>query len=145
MHNSTLSSRVARLAPFVTTKTPIWSHCAPFNPSILWRSRMSHAALVNEYYEYVVAFTVFTSTLKLCRLLSFQRAFMQIAATIRLCYIGLRDGETDGGGWCQGLGFPEPSFQKKCQTSSNDRFDQSFCSTFKPWYSRQTLLNVRFF
>lgn len=51
--------------------------------------RLSYAALINEYYTYVVACTVFTSTLKLCKLLSFQRAFMQVAATIRLCFIGL--------------------------------------------------------
>lgn len=33
--------------------------------------------------------TVFTSTLKACRILSFQKAFMQIGATIKLCFKGL--------------------------------------------------------
>lgn len=39
--------------------------------------RLTYAALVNEYYTYVVSFTVFTSSLKFCKLLSFNRAFMQ--------------------------------------------------------------------
>ena len=44
---------------------------------------------INMYYDYAVSITVFTSILKFCRLLSFQKAFKQIAATIRLCFIGL--------------------------------------------------------
>ena len=44
---------------------------------------------INSYYDYTVSFTVFTSMLKFCRLLSFQKAFKQIAATIKLCFIGL--------------------------------------------------------
>ena len=44
---------------------------------------------INGYYDYAVSITVFTSILKFCRLLSFQKAFKQIAATIKLCFIGL--------------------------------------------------------
>lgn len=51
--------------------------------------RMNYAALVNDYFTYVTALTVFTSSLKFCRLLSFHRAFMQISATIDLCFRGL--------------------------------------------------------
>jgi len=40
--------------------------------------RLTYVNLLNEYYTYAVAITVFTSTLKFCRLLSFQRAFMQV-------------------------------------------------------------------
>jgi hypothetical protein len=51
--------------------------------------RLTYPALINQYYEYVMAFTVFTSTIKFSRLISFHKAFMQISATIRLCFIGL--------------------------------------------------------
>jgi hypothetical protein len=45
--------------------------------------------MINEYYTYVVAFTVFTSTLKFSKLISFHKAFMQIAASLKLCFQGL--------------------------------------------------------
>eukprot|EP00095_Tigriopus_kingsejongensis_P009158 maker-scaffold798_size95657-snap-gene-0.28 protein:Tk09158 transcript:maker-scaffold798_size95657-snap-gene-0.28-mRNA-1 annotation:"polycystic kidney disease protein 1-like 2-like" len=51
--------------------------------------RLTYAALLNQYYEYLVSMTVFTSTLKFSKLLSFQKAFMQIGATIKLCFQGL--------------------------------------------------------
>ncbi len=44
---------------------------------------------LNIYYNYLLSMTVFTSTAKFSRLLSFQRAFMQISATIKLCFQGL--------------------------------------------------------
>merc|ERR1739844_223703 len=50
---------------------------------------IENAQHINYFYEYTVSFTVFTSMLKFCRLLSFQKAFKQIAATIKLCFIGL--------------------------------------------------------
>lgn len=51
--------------------------------------RLTKVALVNEWFTVIISFTVFTSSLKFCKLLSFHRAFMQIAATIKLCFIGL--------------------------------------------------------
>ena len=36
-----------------------------------------------------LSITVFTSTIKFTKLLSFQKAFMQIMATMRLCFKGL--------------------------------------------------------
>ena len=51
--------------------------------------RLTIPATINTYYEYVLSFTVFTSTLKFSKLISFHKAFMQISATIRLCFIGL--------------------------------------------------------
>ena len=51
--------------------------------------RLTIPALINQYYEYVLSFTVFTSTIKFSRFISFHKAFMQISATIRLCFIGL--------------------------------------------------------
>ncbi len=48
--------------------------------------RLTYAALLNKFYEYLVSITVFTSTIKFSRLLSFQRAFMQITATMKLCF-----------------------------------------------------------
>ena len=51
--------------------------------------RITNAVLVNEYYNYVVAFTVFTTTLKFAKMIAFHKSFMQIAATFRLCFIGL--------------------------------------------------------
>ena len=48
--------------------------------------RLTYAAVLNKYYEYIIAATVFTSTIKFTRLLSFQKAFMQIAATMKLCF-----------------------------------------------------------
>merc|ERR1719412_2720398 len=50
---------------------------------------IENSQMVNKYYDYTVSVTVFTSMLKLCRLLSFQKAFRQIAATIKLCFVGL--------------------------------------------------------
>jgi uncharacterized membrane protein len=47
--------------------------------------RLSYVALINELYTYTVAITVFTSTLKFCKLLSFHRAFMQVQK-IRVSY-----------------------------------------------------------
>jgi len=47
------------------------------------------AQTINQVYDYCCSFTVFTSMLKLCRQLSFQKAFRQIAATIKLCFLGL--------------------------------------------------------
>ena len=44
---------------------------------------------LTEYYELLLSFTIFTSTIKATKLISFHKAFMQIAATIRLCFIGL--------------------------------------------------------
>ena len=40
-------------------------------------------------YEYLLSITVFTSTIKLTRLLSFSKAFMQIMATMKLCFQGM--------------------------------------------------------
>ena len=51
--------------------------------------RLTIPALLNQYYEYLVAMTVFTSTIKFSKLLSFQKAFMQVSATIKLCFLGL--------------------------------------------------------
>lgn len=51
--------------------------------------RLTYASLLNQYYEYLVSMTVFTSTIKFSKLLSFQKAFMQIGATIKLCFQGL--------------------------------------------------------
>ena len=51
--------------------------------------RITNAVLVNDYYNYVVAFTVFTTTIKFSKMIAFHKAFMQIAATFRLCFIGL--------------------------------------------------------
>ena len=51
--------------------------------------RLTIPAMINTYYEYVLSFTVFTSTVKFSKLISFHKAFMQITATIRLCFIGL--------------------------------------------------------
>ena len=48
--------------------------------------RLTIPALLNQYYEYLLSMTVFFSTIKLSKLLSFQKAFMQIAATIKLCF-----------------------------------------------------------
>lgn len=48
--------------------------------------RLTYPALLNQYYEYLLSMTVFLSTIKLSKLLSFQKAFMQIAATIKLCF-----------------------------------------------------------
>ena len=48
--------------------------------------RLTYVALLNKTYEYLVAITVFTSTIKFSRLLSFQKAFMQITATMKLCF-----------------------------------------------------------
>ena len=51
--------------------------------------RITNAVLINEYYNYAVAFTVFTTTLKFSKMIAFHSSFMQIAATFRLCFIGL--------------------------------------------------------
>jgi len=40
--------------------------------------RLTYVTLLNELYTYAVAMTVFTSTLKFCKLLSFHKAFMQV-------------------------------------------------------------------
>lgn len=40
--------------------------------------RLSEVALINEWYTYLMSFTVFTSSLKLCKLLSFHRSFKQV-------------------------------------------------------------------
>ena len=48
--------------------------------------RLTYVSLINQYYEYLVSMTVFTSTVKFSKLLSFQKAFMQIGATIKLCF-----------------------------------------------------------
>lgn len=48
--------------------------------------RLSYPALLNQIYEYLLSMTVFFSTIKFSKLLSFQKAFMQIAATIKLCF-----------------------------------------------------------
>lgn len=48
--------------------------------------RLTYAAELNKYYEYIIAATVFSSTVKFSKLLSFQKAFMQISATIKLCF-----------------------------------------------------------
>jgi hypothetical protein len=39
---------------------------------------LESAFSVNSYYNYVLSFTVFTSTIKLSKFLSFQKAFMQV-------------------------------------------------------------------
>ena len=51
--------------------------------------RLTYVAILNMSYEYLVAITVFTSTIKFSRLLSFQKAFMQITATMKLCFQGM--------------------------------------------------------
>ena len=51
--------------------------------------RLTIPSMINTYYEYVLSFTVFTSTVKFSKLISFHKAFMQITATIRLCFVGL--------------------------------------------------------
>lgn len=51
--------------------------------------RLTVPSLINEIYEQVMAFTIFFSTLKFSKQISFHKAFMQISATIRLCFIGL--------------------------------------------------------
>ena len=51
--------------------------------------RLDSIAWLYDFYGYVMSVTVFTSTLKICRILSFQKAFMQIGATIKLCFAGL--------------------------------------------------------
>lgn len=51
--------------------------------------RLDMVSLINETYEYVMAFTVFFSTIKFSKLISFHKAFMQISATIKLCFSGL--------------------------------------------------------
>jgi len=47
---------------------------------------LSYAQTLNQFYEYLVSITVFTSTIKFSKLLSFQKAFMQIIATMKLCF-----------------------------------------------------------
>ena len=51
--------------------------------------RLQDAELLNRWFTYFLSINVFTATLKMCRLLSFQKAFKQIGATIRLCFQGL--------------------------------------------------------
>ena len=48
--------------------------------------RLTNAGMLNKFYEYMVSITVFTSTIRFSRLLSFQKAFMQIMATMKLCF-----------------------------------------------------------
>ena len=67
---------------------------------------IENAQSINQQFDYCVSVVVFTSILKFCRLLrcksvhcgwpcnqspifSFQKAFRQIAATLKLCFIGL--------------------------------------------------------
>ena len=45
--------------------------------------RLNMAMELTEYYELLLSFTIFTSTVKATKLISFHKAFMQIAATIR--------------------------------------------------------------
>ena len=45
--------------------------------------RLNFAMDLTEYYELLLSFTIFTSTAKATKLISFHKAFMQIAATIR--------------------------------------------------------------
>ena len=40
--------------------------------------RLTYTNTINQYYTYIIAFNVFTATLKFCRLLSFHRAFLQV-------------------------------------------------------------------
>ena len=51
--------------------------------------RLTYVAMVDEYYTYVLGTLIFASTLKFNRLLGFQKTFMQVSATIRLCFTGL--------------------------------------------------------
>lgn len=51
--------------------------------------RLQDAELLNRWFTYFIAINLFTATLKTCRLLSFQKAFKQIGATIKLCFQGL--------------------------------------------------------
>ena len=51
--------------------------------------RITNAFLVNDYYNYVMAFTVFTSTLKFTKFIAFHKDFMQISASLKLCFRGL--------------------------------------------------------
>ncbi|XP_040583519.2 location of vulva defective 1 [Lepeophtheirus salmonis] len=51
--------------------------------------RLTIPALINTYYEYSISFIAFTTSLKLCKLLGFQKTFRQIGLTIKLCFVGL--------------------------------------------------------
>ena len=51
--------------------------------------RITNAFLINDYYNYVMAFTVFTSTLKFTKFIAFHKDFMQITASLKLCFQGL--------------------------------------------------------
>ena len=51
--------------------------------------RISNAFLINDYYNHVMAFTVFTSTLKFTKFIAFHKDFMQISASLKLCFQGL--------------------------------------------------------
>jgi hypothetical protein len=53
--------------------------------------RLTYPAMINQYYEYALAIVVFTSTIKILKLISFHRAFVQISATLDLVFIGLAD------------------------------------------------------
>ena len=51
--------------------------------------RITNAFLINDYYNYVMAFTVFTSTLKFTKFIAFHKDFMVISASLKLCFQGL--------------------------------------------------------
>ena len=51
--------------------------------------RITNAFLINDYYNYVMAFTVFTSTLKFTKFIAFHKDFMQITASLKLSFQGL--------------------------------------------------------
>ena len=51
--------------------------------------RITNALLINYYHNCVVAFTVFTSTLKFLKFLAFHKAFMTISEGLSICFKGL--------------------------------------------------------
>lgn len=53
--------------------------------------RLSYASKVNEYYMYVLSFTVFTSSLKFCKLLAFNKNFLQVKLKLLSSIIILND------------------------------------------------------
>ena len=104
---------------------------------------IENAQHINYFYEYTVSFTVFTSMLKLCRLLSFQKAFKQIAATIKLCFVGLSTFVVEFiivfGSFCcffyfvlsTKLRFEEVSSNPECKLFSCSETFTTFCTRWR--------------
>ena len=82
---STILISLAAIAMFVLQKLEVMNVVKLINEtkgnSYL---RINHAMDLTEWYELLLSFTIFTSTVKATKLISFHKAFMQIAATIRL-------------------------------------------------------------